>query len=304
MLDAASPPTTMARARWRIWLLAARPATLPAALAPVLVGGALAEQEADLRWGPFLATLLAALLLQVGVNFANDLADFQRGADTHDRLGPLRVTQGGLVTERQMVRATVLVFALAAGGGVYLIAVAGWPILAVGAASIVAALAYTGGPWPYGYRGLGDAFVFVFFGLVAVMGTDYVQRERLTWEAFAAALPVAMTVTAILVINNLRDRQTDARGGKRTLAVILGDRAVRGEYAALMLTPFLLLAVFAATAVLPAGALLGLLALPAAGWLVSIVWRGADGRALNPVLKRTGQAHLLLGVSLAAGLLL
>ena len=215
-MSGAGPPARVVpcAADLRIWLLAARPATLPAALAPVLVGTAAATVDADLRAGVFLAALFAALLIQVATNFANDLADFQHGADTAERLGPTRATVAGLVAPKQMALATVLTFAVAAGLGVYLIVEAGWPVLVAGAASIVAGYLYTGGPWPYGYRGLGDVFVFVFFGLVAVMGSYFVQVEVLTWEAAAAAVPIGFTVTAILVVNNLRDVPTDRQTGE------------------------------------------------------------------------------------------
>ena len=296
---AVSPPPA-----WRIWLLAARPATLPAAVAPVLVGSAAATVDADLRSGPFVAALCAALLLQIAANFANDLFDFQRGADRAGRLGPTRVTQAGLVTPAQMRWATALVLAAAAGIGIYLIVVTGWPVLVAGAAAILAGLAYSGGPWPYGYHGLGDLFVFLFFGLVAVMGSFYVQQERLTWEAFAAALPLGFTVTAILVVNNLRDLDGDRRSGKRTLAVILGPAATRAQYQLFLTLPFVLALLFAATDLFPWWALLTWIALPAA---LSLIWRvgaGASGRALNPVLKQTGQLHLLFGAFLALGFLL
>lgn len=286
----------------RVWLLAARPATLPAAVAPVLAGTAAASWATaafDFRPGPFVAALAGALLLQIGTNLANDHADHQRGADTAARLGPTRVTQAGLVSPAEMRLAIAVTFGLAAVAGVYLVVVAGWPVLVAGLAAIVAGLAYTGGPWPYGYHGLGDAFVFVFFGLVAVTGAYYVQVERLTWEAAAAAVPVGMPVTAILVVNNLRDRETDRASGKRTLAVLLGDAASRWQYAALILVPFALVPIGAAVDWMPWSAMLTYAALPAAAFLALLVLRGASGRELNPVLKRTGQLHLAFGALLA-----
>ena len=283
----------------RIWLLAARPATLPAALAPVLVGTAAATVDADLRAGVFLAVLFAALLIQIATNFANDLADFQHGADTAERLGPTRATVAGLVAPKQMALATALMFAGAAGLGVYLIVEAGWPVLGAGAASIVAGYLYTGGPWPYGYRGLGDIFVFVFFGLVAVMGSYFVQVEALTWEAAAAAVPMGFTVTAILVVNNLRDVPTDRQTGKRTLAVILGPAWARREYAALVLGAFALAPIFAAADLMPWWSMETWLALPLGLVLVRLVLSGMEGRALNQMLKLSGQLHLVFGVLLA-----
>ena len=288
---------------WRVWLLAARPATLPAAIAPVLVGTAQATADADLRVGPFAATLAAAILLQIGANFANDLFDFKRGADRADRLGPTRATQAGLVTPAQMRGAMALAFAAAAGAGAYLTVVVGWPIVVIGVAAVLAAIAYTGGPWPYGYRGLGDLFVFIFFGLVAVMGSAYVQVEELTWEAFAAALPVGLLVTAILVVNNLRDIDGDRRSGKRTLAVILGPSRTRLQYQLFVLGAFALAPIFASADLLPWWSLETSIALPLGLYLVGRVRGGASGRSLNAILKLTAQLHLLFGALLAVAFL-
>ena len=206
--------------------MAARPRTLPAAVAPVLVGTALAATERHgLRWLAFVAALLGAVFIQVGTNLSNDYSDARRGADTEDRLGPVRVTAGGLVPPRQVLRATYVTFGLAVLCGVYLVVVAGWVLLLIGAASILAGVLYTGGPRPYGYEGLGEVFVFLFFGIVAVAGSYYVQTERLEWEAFVLAVPVGLLAAAILVVNNVRDLETDRRAGKRTLAVRLGRAA-------------------------------------------------------------------------------
>lgn len=287
----------------RIWLLAARPATLPAAIAPVLVGSAAATQIVDFRVGPFLAALFAAVLIQIGTNFANDFADFQRGVDDAGRLGPTRATQAGLVSARVMAIATALTFAAAGGLGIYLTVEVGWPVLAAGVASIVAGYLYTGGPWPYGYHGLGDVFVFVFFGVVAVMGSYFVQAERLTWEAAAVAMPAGCTVTAILVVNNLRDVPTDRRTGKRTLAVILGPAVARVEYALLVLVAFALAPIFAAADLFPWWSMQTWFALPLGLLLLRFVLAGMEGRPLNRVLKLTGQLHLLLGVLLALSFL-
>ena len=210
----------------RIWLMAARPRTLPAAVAPVLVGTALAWTEGTFKVLTFLAALIGALFIQVGTNLSNDYSDARRGADTEDRLGPVRVTAGGLVPPRQVLVATYVAFAVAVLAGVYLIATAGWELLAVGAASILAGVLYTGGPRPYGYEGLGEVFVFLFFGVVAVAGSYFAQTEALEWEALVLAVPVGLLASAILVVNNVRDLETDRRAGKRTLAVRLGrDRA-------------------------------------------------------------------------------
>src|SRR5437764_7429792 len=223
----------------RIWLMAARPRALPAAIAPVLVGTALAGQEGIFHPFTFAATLIGALFIQVGANLSNDYSDARRGADTEDRLGPVRVTAGGLVPPRTVLIATYVSFGLAVLCGVYLIVVAGWVILAIGAASILAGVLYTGGPRPYGYEGLGDLFVFLFFGLVAVTGSYYAQVEHLEWEAFALAVPVGLIAAAILDVNNIRDAPTDARVGKRTLAVRLGRSRARDLYALEIYVAFL-----------------------------------------------------------------
>ena len=214
----------------RIWLMAARPRTLPAAVAPVLVGTALAATEGTFKVLTFLAALLGALFIQVGTNLSNDYSDARRGADTEDRLGPVRVTAGGLVPPRQVLVATYVAFGLAVLAGSYLIATAGWELLLVGAASILAGVLYTGGPRPYGYEGLGEVFVFLFFGVVAVAGSYYAQVERLEWEALVLAVPVGLLASAILVVNNVRDLETDRRAGKRTLAVRLGRERTRVLY--------------------------------------------------------------------------
>ena len=232
--------------RWRVWLLAARPATLPASIAPVLVGGAVGASEGGFRPLVFVATLVASLLIQIGTNFANDLSDFHKGADTADRLGPTRVTQQGLVTPDAIKRATILTFGLAMLIGLYLVIVGGWPILAIGLLSILFGVAYTGGPWPLGYHGLGDAFVFIFFGLAGVGGSAYLQSGAFSARAFIAAIPVGLLITNILVVNNLRDIDTDRAAGKHTLAVRIGARATRIQFAAFIVISYavpLLLAV-------------------------------------------------------------
>ena len=212
----------------RIWLMAARPRTLPAAVAPVLVGTALAATGGTFKPLTFLAALIGALFIQVGTNLSNDYSDARRGADTEDRLGPVRVTAGGLVPPRQVLIATYAAFGVAVLAGTYLIATAGWELLLVGAASILAGVLYTGGPRPYGYEGLGEVFVFLFFGVVAVTGSYYAQIEELGWEALVLAVPVGLLASAILVVNNVRDLETDRRAGKRTLAVRLGRERARG----------------------------------------------------------------------------
>src|SRR5438046_5430187 len=198
----------------RIWVMAARLRTLPAAIAPVLVGTSLAGTEGTFRAGAFVAALLGAIFIQVGTNLSNDYSDARRGADTEDRLGPVRVTAGGLVPPRQVLAATYLSFGAAVLCGIYLIVVAGPVLLLIGAASILAGVLYTGGPRPYGYEGLGELFVFLFFGVVAVVGSYFVQTEKLEWEAFALAVPVGLLASALLVGKHVRGLHTDRRAGK------------------------------------------------------------------------------------------
>ena len=286
---------------WRVWLLAARPPTLPAAVAPVLVGTAVATIDGPFSVGLFFQVLVAAILIQIGVNFANDLSDFRRGADTPERLGPPRAVAQGWLSERQMLGGAVVVFGGAIAIGISLTIAAGWPILVAGAASCIAAVAYTGGPWPYGYHGLGDVICFAFFGVVAVMGSGYVQSGALSWELAAASIPVGCLVTAILVANNLRDIDTDRSAGKRTLAVVLGERATRLEYVLLVVIAFGAILVFAATGVLPRWTAIALAAVALAAPLCRVVLAGTSGVALIAVLKRTAMLHLAVGVLLAIG---
>ena len=301
MTTASTPTPTRARA----WVLASRPATLPGAAVPVIVAAAAALAEgAAFRPVVFAVTLLAALLIQVGTNFANDYSDFRRGADHEGRLGPLRVTQSGLLSQGAVRQGIIVAFGLALASGIYLVWVGGWPILAIGLLSIVCGIAYTGGPWPFGYHGLGDLFVFVFFGLVAVTGTAYLQAG--TWSPFplAISVPVGLLVTNILVVNNLRDRATDLAAGKRTLATRLGDRGTRVQYALFAAIAYAVPVAMAVTDARWRWLLLVLITAPLAIVLVRRVLGGLAGRDLNPMLERSGQLLLLFGVALAAGLLL
>ena len=288
----------------RIWLMAARPKTLPVGLAPVLVGTSLAGTAGIFHPLRFVAALLGALFIQVGANLSNDYSDARRGADTEDRLGPVRVTAGGLVPPRQVLVATYVSFGVAVLAGAYLIAVAGWQLLLVGAASIVAGVLYTGGPRPYGYEGLGELFVFLFFGIVAVAGSYFVQAEHLVWEAFALAVPVGLLASAVLVVNNVRDLETDRRAGKRTLAVRLGRERTRALYGGMIYGAFLLAPVTWLFGPLQAWMLLPFLALPLAAPLVRAVRTRTDGPSLNEALAGSGRLELLFGVLLSAGLLL
>jgi 1,4-dihydroxy-2-naphthoate polyprenyltransferase len=283
--------------------MAARPRTLPAAVAPVLVGTSLAITEGTFHALRFAAALLGAIFIQVGTNLSNDYSDARRGADTEDRLGPVRVTAGGLVPPKQVLTATYVSFGLAVLCGVYLIAVAGWVILAIGAASILAGVLYTGGPRPYGYEGLGEVFVFLFFGIVAVTGSYYAQVEHLEWEAFVLAVPVGLLAAAILVVNNVRDVPTDARVGKRTLAVRLGRRRARDLFAACVYGAFLVPPIVWLAGSFDAWLLLPWLALPLAVPLVRTVRAHDDGPTLNAALARSGMLQLVFCLLLSAGLL-
>ena len=288
----------------RIWLMAARPRTLPAAVAPVLVGTALAGYAGVFHPLRFVAALLGAILIQVGTNLSNDYSDARRGADADDRLGPVRVTAGGLVPPRQVLIATYATFALAVLAGVYLVVVAGWQLLLVGGASILAGVAYTGGPKPYGYEGLGEVFVFLFFGIVAVAGSYFVQTRHLEWEAFALAVPVGLLAAAILVVNNVRDIDSDRRAGKRTLAVRLGRKRTRGVFAFLVYLAYVLAPVTWLFGPITAWVLLPWLTLILATRVVRTVRNHADGPTLNQALAQTGMLQLAFCILLSAGLLL
>jgi 1,4-dihydroxy-2-naphthoate polyprenyltransferase len=286
----------------RLWLLAARPRTLPAAIAPVLVGTALAVSESTFRVGPFIAALVGSVFIQIGTNLSNDYSDARRGADTEDRLGPVRVTAGGLMPPRRVLVGTYVAFGVAVAAGLYLAAVAGWELLVVGAASILAGVLYTGGPRPYGYEGLGELFVFTFFGLVAVAGSYFVQVEDLRWEAVALGVPVGLLAAAILVVNNVRDIDTDRRAGKRTLAVKLGRERARSLFTAMVVVAYVVpLAMIGA---LSGWLLIVLASLPLVPPLVRTVRTRSDGPALNGALAATGRLLAVFSILLALGVAL
>lgn len=286
----------------RAWIMAARPQTLPAAIAPVAVGTAVAHAAGGSQAGPAIAAVAGALLLQIASNLANDVFDHERGADGPDRLGPPRAVASGLLRPRAVRCALFLVLGAAMAVGVYLTLVAGWKVVALGLLAMACAVAYTGGPVPLGYHGLGDLLVLLFFGFAAVCGTAFVQLGRVPAESLWAAVPVGALATAILVVNNLRDRAGDAACGKRTLAVRLGARAARLEYALLVAVAYAVPAVAAIARGEP------LLALPllAAPWgllLAQAVWR-RDGRALNPCLPATARLLLVTSLLWAIGIAL
>lgn len=285
------------------WVLAARPKTLSAASVPVLVGSACAYAQGGFRLGPALAALGGALLLQIGANFANDVYDYEKGADTAERLGPTRAVQAGLISPAAMKRGMYVVFALSLLIGLYLTAVAGPAILAIGIVSILSAIAYTGGPYPLGYNGLGDVFVFVFFGLVAVCGTAFVQVGHVPALAVWCSLPVGALATAILVVNNLRDSEQDAKVGKRTLAVRWGTRAVILEYGLLLAVSYAVPLFLATSSARGRFVLLPLLTLPLARQLMRAV-ATEKGRDLNARLAGTAKLLLLFGLLFTLGIAL
>ncbi len=285
------------------WLAAARPRTLPAAVIPVAVGTACVAAVSTIAWGPALAALAGAIAIQIGTNFANDVFDAERGADGPDRLGPTRAVAAGLITNTAMKRAMIGAFALACVFGAYLVMVAGWPVVAIGVASVLSGIAYTGGPWPLGYHGLGDVFVMVFFGFVAVCGTAFVQLGHVPTLAIWASLPVGALATAILVVNNLRDRAGDSRAGKRTLAVRFGRTAALLEYGALLAIAYAIPLGLALVAdprrpfiALP------LITAPIAFTRFRQLAGCSDGPAFNRCLAATAQLLLLHGALFTAGL--
>lgn len=286
------------------WVLAARPQTLTISVAPVLLGAALASEVGPLSIPVLIAAMLGAICIQIGTNLFNDYADFNKGADGADRLGPLRACANGWLPPRQVLIAVGVTFAIAMAAGIYLAAVAGWPVVIIGLASLVCGLAYTGGPWPLAYVGIADLFVFVFFGLVAVGGTYFVLAGGLSLAAILGGAVLGCLATAVLAVNNLRDRAGDGLAGKRTLAVRYGGAFARGQYA-LLVTCSALLVVLVALFVPGAG--IGWLApLALAPWLVQLVREAfqLDGRDLNGLLKKTAVAELAFSILLSAGIVL
>ena len=301
--------------RREAWLMAARPHTLPAAAAPVVVGTGLAVHAGKFAALPALAAFVGAALIQIGTNFANDYYDAVKGVDTDEREGFTRVTQSGLIPPKEVKRAMYATFALAILVGTYLVWVGGLPILVIGLASVISGVAYAGGPFPLGSHGLGDLFVFVFFGVVAVMGTFYVQAASLvagvptgipagtvTLAAFAASLPVAAISTNILVVNNVRDLETDREAGKKSLAVIVGYRASRVEYVGMLALAYAVPFWFWLNEGYSPAVLLPLLTIPYAARVTRTVLTDASGEALNPALERTGKLLAAHSALFALGL--
>ena len=285
------------------WMLAARLRTLPAAVSPVMVGTAVAVADGKFEFMPAMAALLGALLLQIGVNLANDYFDFKKGIDTSERLGPVRVTQSGLIHPDRVKLAMILIFGSAMAIGLYLAAVAGWPVLVAGTACILSSLAYSGGPFPLASHGLGDLFVFIFFGLVAVCGTYYVQALEVTPQVLWLSVPVGLLITAIIVVNNLRDIPTDRKSGKNTLAVMLGERGAKLEYLLLVAGAYIMPAVFFFRGGFSAWVLLPMISTPL--WIPNIIAvHKGRGSSLNRVLAKSAALSLIFSLLLSAGLVI
>jgi 1,4-dihydroxy-2-naphthoate octaprenyltransferase len=296
--------TTPQISQSRAWLLAIRPKTLPAAVSPVVVGAALARSDGAFALLPALAALVGALLLQIGTNLANDYFDYVKGVDIEGRKGPARAAQSGLLSLPALQAGIVVTFTAAAAVGLYLVAIGGWPILVLGTAALLSAVAYTGGPFPIGYHGLGDLFVFLFFGLAGVCGTYYVQALALTPAAVLAGAAVGALTTAILVVNNLRDIDTDRQTGKRTLAVVLGPGATRLEYLLLLIVAYAIPVVLWASGQSAAWVLLPWLTAPLALRLHGSIRQTTAGAALNKALAGTANLDLAFSALFALGLVL
>ena len=289
--------------RWQVWMLASRPKTLPAAASGVVTGTALALRDGHFRFGPALAALFVALLLQIGSNLANDVYDYERGADAGERHGPTRVTQAQLLTPAQVKVGMWTVFGLAGLLGLYLTFVAGWVVILIGLAAICSAIAYTGGPFPLGYYGLGDLFVFIFFGVAAVAGTYFVQAGSVSLEAWWMSLPIGWLIVDILVVNNLRDINADRAAGKHTLAVRFGERGTRIQYIVLLATSYSLLPILALFGIIPWTSVLAWLSLPMSWRTLQIVLKKV-GPPLNEALAGTGQTTLVYSLLFFVGMLL
>lgn len=286
------------------WILAARPQTLPAAFSPVFVGAAIAFHDGLLRWDSTLIALICAFIIQIGTNFANDYYDFVKGADTQDRKGFRRATASGTISATAMKNAAVISMLIAFLVGLYLVWVGGWPILIIGLLSILFGILYTGGPYPLGYNGLGDIFVFIFFGIVAVMGTYYVNALKWSMESFVAGCAVGALSTNILVVNNLRDIETDRPAGKRTLGVIFGAEALKIEYLLMMLIAFVVVGLLLHLFQAPKWILLSYISAVPAVVLLERIWKEPLPERLNPRLKQTAGLLSLYSILLGIGFIL
>jgi 1,4-dihydroxy-2-naphthoate polyprenyltransferase len=292
------------RARLLNWVRAARPQTLAAALVPILIGASLAYSDNQLRWDSTLVALFCAFAIQIGTNFANDYFDFVNGADTPDRIGFERATSAGTISPKAMLTATIATMLIAFLAGLYLVWVGGWVILIIGLLSLFFGILYTGGPYPLGYNGLGDLFVFIFFGIVAVSGTYYVNTLEWSTLSFWASLPVGALCVNILVVNNLRDVEQDKVSGKRTLGVLLGESALKIEYLLMLSVAFIIPVILYHFFEFSIWIMLSYLSLPFARSLNNQVWYHEDKKSLNRTLERTAQFMLLYGVLFSAGTIL
>jgi 1,4-dihydroxy-2-naphthoate octaprenyltransferase len=294
-------PDAQRKSAVRVWWLAARPKTLPAGIVPVLVGSVIAYDHGGFHLPAFLAALFGSIMIQIGTNFANDLFDYLKQTDTNDRIGPLRVTQAGLATPRQMALATMIVFSLAVLAGVYLVYRGGWPVVIIGVSSILFGILYTAGPLALGYIGIADLFVLVFFGPVALAGTYYVQALYITPAVIMAGIPLGMLSTAILDVNNLRDMETDRKGGKRTLAVRYGRTFARYEYLLLLLAAALIPVLMVTLEVAKPPIMLAVFYLPFSYRSVSTVFSSVEGDRLNKTLAATGRLLIIYGLLFSIG---
>lgn len=286
----------MNRSKLRIWIEAARPQTLAAAFVPVIVGAGLAFHDQLFDWAPTTVALICAFLIQIGTNFANDYFDFIKGADTDERIGFERATALGLISAEEMKGATYITMGLAFLLGLYLVWHAGWVILALGIASLLFGVLYTGGPFPLAYNGLGDVFVFIFFGIVAVMGTYYVNALTWSMDSFWASVAVGALCTNILVVNNLRDVEQDGRAGKNTLGVLLGEQALRWEYTLMLILAAAIPFYFYLRLGYGMLVLLPIIGMPLGVYLLNVVWNETDKSRLNKTLERTAQFMTLYGI--------
>lgn len=289
--------------KFKIWLSAARPQTLSAAFVPILIGASLAWNHGLFRWDTTIVALICAFLIQIGTNFANDYYDYQKGADAIGRIGFARATSAGWVSPSSMLRATILTMCLAFLSGLYLVWVGGWVILVIGLLSILFGILYTGGPFPLGYNGLGDLFVFIFFGIVAVMGTYYMNTFQWNLSSFIASIPAGALSVNILVVNNLRDVEQDRISGKRTLGVLFGEKALKIEYTLLIAIAFLIPVWIWFMTDGSAIILLPLISLPLAYKLNQQIWNHVDKKNLNRALEKTAQFMVVFGLLFSLGLI-